>query len=270
MFVNRSPSVLIYKRMGGWLVHDVVRTCPETAFKYYNFSDYDRIDAESTTRRAPPPSLKPWRHQMAGNLTSILVRLGLTPLMWFLQLLIMVTGKYLANLLALFFYLEHVLDNINQFKISPENTANLDIINSLKYLKLIVHHRKKHLKIRNKFKFHPTLPTIEEVDETDQTPCNSPYFPPSTQPPNNIPPYPEPTTNNSAISTPRAIQSINLDPNFSNYSFLIPDVTVLLDSTPSNFNSPIPLYPTKNNRKPFKYIKRKFKNIKKKLLKKNN
>ncbi|GFX07353.1 hypothetical protein TNCV_504111 [Trichonephila clavipes] len=71
---------------------------------------------------------------------------------------------------------------------------------------IVRYHRKKHLKIRNKIKFHPTLPTIEEVDETDQTPCNSPYLPPFNQPPDNIS-SPAPTINNLAIPTPRAIHN---------------------------------------------------------------
>ncbi|GFV55870.1 hypothetical protein TNCV_2834421 [Trichonephila clavipes] len=53
---------------------------------------------------------------------------------------------------------------------------------------ILKYHRKEHLKLRNKIKFHPTLPTIpEEEDETNQTSCNSPYLPPSAQSPNNIP-----------------------------------------------------------------------------------
>ncbi|GFV55889.1 hypothetical protein TNCV_2834611 [Trichonephila clavipes] len=70
------------------------------------------------------------------------------------------------------------------------------------------YHRKKHLKLRNKIKLHPTLSAIEEVDETDQTPCNSSYLPLSNQPSNNIP-CPAPTTNNSALITPRSIEPIN-------------------------------------------------------------
>ncbi|GFX49825.1 hypothetical protein TNCV_3073781 [Trichonephila clavipes] len=202
---------------------------------------------------------------MANNLTSTLARLGLTPLMWFLQLLIMVTEKYLDHLISLFFYLEHVLDNLNQFKIPLQNiktTAN-STLQALKCLEIILqYHRKKHLKIRNKIKFHPTLPTIVEENETDQTHCNSPYLSPSNQPPDKIP-TPAPTTNTSALPTPIAIQPINLDPNFSNYSFLIPDFIVPSDSTPSNFNNNFAaqfnLYiQQKNNRKPFKFIKHKF------------
>ncbi|GFX78524.1 hypothetical protein TNCV_29641 [Trichonephila clavipes] len=214
---------------------------------------------------------------MADNLTTMLVRLGLIPLMWLLRLLIIITGKYLANLITLFFYLEHVLDDLNKLKIPPKNrkTKANSKKKALKYLERIVqHHRKKHLKLRNKIKFRTTLPTIDEADETDQTPCNSSYLPPSNQPPNNIP-SPVPTTNNSAISTPRAIQPLNLDQNFSNYSFLIPDFIVNSDSTPSNFNTNFSAQfnhyiQQKNSRKPFRYIKRKFKSLKKKLLKKNN
>ncbi|GFY60751.1 hypothetical protein TNIN_92681 [Trichonephila inaurata madagascariensis] len=211
---------------------------------------------------------------MAHNLTAMLVRLGLTPLMWFLQLLITATGKYLENLITLFFYLEHGLDILNQLKIPPQNikTKAKSTIKALKCLEIILqYHRKKHLKLRNKIKFHPTFPTIEEEDETDQTLCNSPYLPSSNQRPNI--PCPAPTTNYSALSTPRAIEPINLHQNFSNYSFLIQDFIVPSDSTPSNFNTNFAaqfnLYiQQKNSRKPFKYIKRKFKSIKKKLLKK--
>ncbi|GFS59869.1 hypothetical protein TNIN_325951 [Trichonephila inaurata madagascariensis] len=219
---------------------------------------------------------------MADHLTTLLVRLGVTPLMWFLQLLILITGKYLANLLTLFFYLEHVLDNLNNLKVPPRNRKSkanskekaLKLLNRKikfhKCLEIIVqYHRNKHLKLRNKFKFHPTLPTIKEVDETDQTLCNSPFLPLSNQPPNNIP-SPAPTTNNSSIPTSRAIQPINLDHNFSNYSFLIPDFIVPSDSTPSNFNTNFAAQfknyiQQKNSRKPFRYIKRKFKLLKKKL-----
>ncbi|GFT44696.1 hypothetical protein TNCV_2844891 [Trichonephila clavipes] len=209
---------------------------------------------------------------MADYLTTLLVRLGVTPLMWFLRFLIMITGKYLANLLTLFFYLEHVLDNLNKLKIPPKNIKSKDnskekALKSLnrkikfhKCLQIIVkYHRNKHLKIRNKIKFHPTLPTIEEVDETDQTPCNSLYLPPSNQPSNNIS-CPAPTPNNSALSTPRSIEPNNLGLNFSNYSFLIPDFIVPSDSTPSNFNSNFAsqfnhYIQQKNSRKPFRYIK---------------
>ncbi|GFY48111.1 hypothetical protein TNIN_87221 [Trichonephila inaurata madagascariensis] len=217
---------------------------------------------------------------MADHLTTLLVRLGVTPLMWFLRLLILITGKYLANLLTLFFYLEHVLDNLNKFKIPPKNRKSkanskekaLKLLNrKIKFHKclevIVQYHRKKHLKIRNKIKFNPTLPPIKEVDETDQTPCNSPYLPPSNQPPCNIP-SPAPTTNNSPITTPKAIRPITLDPNFSNFSFLIPDFIVPSDSTPSNFNNNFAAQfnqyiQQKNSRKPFRYIKRKFKSLKK-------
>ncbi|GFW50378.1 hypothetical protein TNCV_2886841 [Trichonephila clavipes] len=148
---------------------------------------------------------------MAYNLTTMLVRLGLIPLMWLFRLLIIITGKYLANLISIFFYLEHVLDNLNKLKMPPKNrkTKANSKKKFLKYLERIVqHHRKKHLKLRNKIKFRTALPTIDEADKTDQTPCNSSYLPPSKQPPNNIP-SPVPTTNNSAISTPRAIQPLN-------------------------------------------------------------
>ncbi|GFY72180.1 hypothetical protein TNIN_495901 [Trichonephila inaurata madagascariensis] len=222
---------------------------------------------------------------MADNLTTMLVRLGLTPLMWFLRLLIILTGKYLANLITLFFYLEHVSDNINKFKIPPKNRKSkanskekaLKLLNRKikfhKCLEMIVqYHRKKHLKIRNKIKFRPALPTIEEVDETDQTPCNSPYLPPFNQPSITIP-SPAPTTNNSTLSTPRSIEPINLGQNFSKYSFLIPDFIVPSDSTPFNFNNNFAAQfnhyiQQKNSRKPFRYIKRKFKSLRKKLLKK--
>ncbi|GFQ94171.1 hypothetical protein TNCT_301371 [Trichonephila clavata] len=209
---------------------------------------------------------------MAKNSTTLLMRLGMAPFMWFLQLMIMMTGKYLAYLIKLFFYLEHVSDNLNKTKIPPKNKENTNKsrINALKYLKRIVdHHRKKHLKIRNKIKFHPTLPTIDEEDETDPTPCNSPYLPPPTQP------LTETTSNNSTLSTPKAIQPLNLTQNFSNYSFLIPDFIVPSNSAPSNFDSNFATQfnsyiQQKNNRKPFRYIKRKFKSIKQKLFKKNN
>ncbi|GFY52939.1 hypothetical protein TNIN_208641 [Trichonephila inaurata madagascariensis] len=222
---------------------------------------------------------------MADNLTTMLVRLGLTPLMWVLRLLIIITGKYLANLITLFFYLEHVLDNLNKFKILPNNRKSKDnskekalkLLNRKikfhKCLKIIVqYHRNKHLKLRNKFKFNPTLPTIDEADEIDQTPCNNPFLPSSTQPPYNIP-SPAPTTKNSAISIPRAIQPITLDQNFPNHSFLIPDFIVPSDSIPSNFNTNFAAQfnhyvQQKNSRKPFRYIERKFKFLKKNLFKK--
>ncbi|GFW37918.1 hypothetical protein TNCV_4631191 [Trichonephila clavipes] len=202
---------------------------------------------------------------MADNLTTMLVRLGLIPLMWVLRLLIIIAGKYLANLLTLFFYLEHVLDNLNKLKIPPKNrkTKANSKKKALKYLERIVqHHRKKHLKLRNKIKFRTTLLPIDEADETDQTPCNSPYLPPSNQPPNNIP-SPVPTSKNPIIPTPRAIQPLKLDPNFSNYSFLIPDFIVPSDSTPSNFNTNFSAQfnhyiQQKNSRKPFRYIKQKY------------
>ncbi|GFQ77921.1 hypothetical protein TNCT_600681 [Trichonephila clavata] len=210
---------------------------------------------------------------MAKDFYSAFVRLVLTPLTWVLQMMIMVTGIYLANLIKLFFYLEHVLNNLNQIKISPKKIKNKSksVKNSLKYLQRIVqYHRNKHLKIRNKFKFHPTLPTIEEIDEFDNTICNSPNLPLSNQTPNDIPECPEPNSNNTAISKPTSIEPTHLNQNFSNYSFLVPDFIVPSESTPSNFNSNFAAQfnsyvQHKNKRKPFQYIKRKFKTFKKKL-----
>ncbi|GFR22918.1 hypothetical protein TNCT_222811 [Trichonephila clavata] len=213
---------------------------------------------------------------MAEGLYAVFVRLVLTPLTWVLQMMIMITGIYLANLIKLFFYLEHVLNNLNQIKISRNKIKlkSKSVKNSLKYLQRIVqYHRKKHLKLRNKFKFQPTLPTIEEIDETDQTICNSPNLSPSTEPPNDIPECTGHNSNNSAISKPTSIPPIRLNQNFSNYSFLIPDFIVPTESTPSNFNTNFATefnnyIQHKNKRKPFQYIKRKFKTFKKKLLKK--
>ncbi|GFR26495.1 hypothetical protein TNCT_696141 [Trichonephila clavata] len=107
-------------------------------------------------------------------------------------------------------------------------------------------------------------------DETGQTLCNSPNLPRSTQPPNDILECTEPSSNNFAISKPRSLQPINLNQNFSKYSFLIPDFIVPSESPPSNFNSNFEAQfnsynQQKNNRKPLKYIKCKFKCIKKKL-----
>ncbi|GFV84406.1 hypothetical protein TNCV_2044541 [Trichonephila clavipes] len=148
------------------------------------------------------------------------------------------------------------------------------------------HHRKKYLLVRKNLKFHPTLTTINEEDETlepvfnrapnmeiltptpaiqDSTPqrTDAPILTKQTselQQPDNIPKL-------------QPIQNVIFEENFSNMSFLVPSFIIPPDTTPTNINHPFAVQfckymAEKRKQKSLPFFKRKFKSLKNIFLKK--
>ncbi|GFW15876.1 hypothetical protein TNCV_4431501 [Trichonephila clavipes] len=233
---------------------------------------------------------------MAIFVFIIVVGLITCLLIWCISRLIKFHQGFLANLLAIHQHLVLLLDNfrkrfpITSAKIESKirsdtspNAFNFPISSQT----FIRHHRKKYLLVRKNLKFYPTLTTVTEEDETFEPIYNA------AQNTDNIITHTPATQHlisqraNSAICTkqtsvqqqpeniptPEPIPNITFDENFTNMSFLVPSFIVPPVITPTNINHPFAVQfckymAEKRKQKSLPFLKRKFKSIKKKFLKK--
>ncbi|GFR14656.1 hypothetical protein TNCT_228831 [Trichonephila clavata] len=151
----------------------------------------------------------------------------------------------------------------------------------------IRHHRKRYLLRRENLKFHPTLTTVNEEDETFEPIYNTaqntvkiiittPVIQDSTSQRSSSTTLTKQTSGQQLpenIPKPEPIPNITFDENFSNLSFLVPSFIVPPDTPPSNINHPLAVQfckymEEKRKQKSLPFFKRKFKSIKKNFLRK--
>ncbi|GFU47035.1 hypothetical protein NPIL_275281 [Nephila pilipes] len=187
-----------------------------------------------------------------------------------------------------------LLDNIHQqyFKLFSDRTqtdnSSGEATKTSIYLqtpnhKFIKHHRKKHLRKRKKTKFQPKLSTIEEIDETIEPTYNDAQNikklnSPTLAIPNPIPQSASSITLSNPTSDKQKLAAIpspstSFKEMFKNKSFIIPDLIVQSETTPTNINENFAeqyykYVEQKRKHKKLPFLKRKFQSLKKKILKK--
>ncbi|GFR31072.1 hypothetical protein TNCT_689051 [Trichonephila clavata] len=221
---------------------------------------------------------------MAGLMSCIFI--------WCLYLLIRSNQAFFAIPLAIYQYILLLWDDIKKhFKIpstkaetssdTTTNAFNLEIPSQT----FIRHHREKYLLIRKNLKFHSTLTTVNEVEETIKPFCNTAQNTEKNITPTSV--TQESTSQRSSSTTltkqtsgqklpenflePEPIPNITFDEDFSNLYFFVPSFIVPPDTPPHNINHPFAVQfckymEEKRKQKSLPFFKRKFKSFKKKFL----
>ncbi|GFT84540.1 hypothetical protein NPIL_69531 [Nephila pilipes] len=235
---------------------------------------------------------------MIVNVATVVAGLLSSPFVWCLIKLIILNEPFYLIPLTIYLYFIVLLDNIHQqyFKLfsdrtqtenSPGEATKTSIYLQTPNNKFIKHHRKKHLRKRKKIKFQPKLSTIEEIDETIEPTYNDAQNIEKLNSPTLAIPNPIPQSASSitlsnptpdkqklaAVPAPESIPSPIFKEMIKNKSFIIPDLIVPSETTPTNVNENFAeqyykYVEQKRKHKKLSFFKRKFLSLKKKVLKK--